>query len=74
MKILKLIFHRLVLNRRQSKDKTVRRIDDFARKTREILSRQFLIECIGYSNYERKSGTMERVVMETVMCMFHMDN
>ena len=33
-------------------------IDNFARKTREILSRQFFIECKGYSNNERKSGTM----------------
>lgn len=49
-------------------------INNFARKTREVLSRQFFIECTGYSNTERKSGTMERVVMETVMCMFHMDN
>jgi len=49
-------------------------IDNFARKTREILGRQFFAECKGYSNTERKNGTLERVVMETVMCMFHMDN
>ncbi len=49
-------------------------IDNFARKTREILGRQFFIECTGYSNNERKSGTLERVIMETVMCMFHMGN
>ncbi len=49
-------------------------VDNYARKIREILKKRFFVECTGYTKAERKNGTLERIIMETVMCMFHMDN
>lgn len=49
-------------------------VDNYARKIREILKRTFFIECTGYTKNERKNGTLERIIMESVMCMFHFDN
>lgn len=48
--------------------------DRYARRIREILKRKFFIECTGYTKNERKNGSVERVLMESVMCMFHLDN
>ncbi len=45
--------------------------DVYARKIREILKRKFFIE-VPYTKAERKNGSLERVLMETVMCMFHL--
>lgn len=53
--------------------KTFTFCDRYARKIRDILKRGFFIEA-PYSKSERKNGTMERVIMETVMCTFHLDN
>lgn len=47
--------------------------DKYARKIREILKREFFIEA-RYTKAERKNGTLERVIMESVMCMFHLDS
>lgn len=47
--------------------------DRYARRIREILKRKFFIEA-EYTNAERKNGTMERILMESVMVMFHLDN
>lgn len=47
--------------------------DRYARKIREILKRGFFIEA-EYTKAERKNGTLERVIMESVMCMFHLDS
>lgn len=49
-------------------------VDIFARKVREILGNPFFINCTGYKKNEKKNGSLERVVMETVMCMFHFEN
>lgn len=49
-------------------------VDRYARKIREILRRRFFVECTGYTKSERKNGTLERILLETVMCMFHLDN
>ena len=49
-------------------------VDNYARKIREILKKRFFVECTGYTKAERKNGTLERIIMETVMCMFHLDN
>ena len=46
-------------------------VDHHARKIREILRKGFFVECTGYTKGERKNGTLERIVMESVMCMFH---
>ena len=53
--------------------KTFTFLDAYARRIREILKRKFFIEA-PYTKAERKNGTLERVVMETVMSMFHLDN
>ncbi len=47
--------------------------DKYARKIRDILKQGFFIEA-KYTKAERKNGTLERVIMESVMCMFHLDN
>lgn len=49
-------------------------VDRHARKIREILRNNFFVECTGYTKGERKNGTLERILMESVMCMFHLDN
>jgi len=49
-------------------------VDNFAREIRRILGNPFFINCTGYKGSEKKNGTLERVVMETIMCMFHLDN
>lgn len=46
-------------------------VDKYARKIREILKRRFFIEA-PYTKAERKNGSLERIIMETVMCMFHL--
>ena len=53
--------------------KTFTFCDTYARRIREILKRKFFIEA-PYTKAERKNGTVERVVMESVMCMFHIDS
>lgn len=47
--------------------------DRYARRIRDILKQGFFIEA-KYTKAERKNGTLERVVMETVMVMFHLDS
>lgn len=49
-------------------------VSNHARRIREILRKRFFIECTGYTKNERKNGTLERIIMESVMCMFHLDN
>lgn len=49
-------------------------VDKYARKVREILKGRFFIECTGYTKAERKNGTLERILLETVMCMFYLDD
>lgn len=49
-------------------------VDNYARKIREILKRRFFIECTGYTKNERRNGTLERIIMESVMGMFHLDD
>lgn len=53
--------------------KTFTFVDNYARRIREILKRKFFIEA-PYTKAERKNGTLERVVMETIMATFHLDN
>lgn len=48
-------------------------VNNHARKIREILRKRFFVEA-AYTQNERKNGTLERLIMESVMCMFHLDN
>lgn len=45
--------------------------DRYARRIREVLKRRLFIEA-PYTKAERRNGTVERVVMESVMAMFHL--
>ena len=48
--------------------------EKFARKIRSILDGDFFLNCGTYTEKERTKGVLERVVLETVMCMFHINN
>lgn len=54
--------------------KTFTYVDNFAREIRGILGSPFFIDCTSYSQGAKRNGTLERVVMEAVMCMFHFDD
>lgn len=49
-------------------------IDNFAVKARAISNKRLFVECKGYKDSEKINGTIERVVTESVMCMFHLDD
>lgn len=44
-----------------------------ANKVREITDRQFFINHSSFTDSEKEKGMLERVVSESVMCMFHLD-
>ena len=46
-------------------------IDNFAGDVREILNSRFFLDCGVYTEKERTKGVLERVVLESIMCMFH---
>ncbi len=49
-------------------------IDKFASKIRKILDNRFFVECNTYSEKDKNKGVIERIVVETMMCMNHFDN
>lgn len=49
-------------------------IDKFASRIREILNSRFFVECNNYSEKDKTKGVVERIVVETMMCMNHFDN
>lgn len=49
-------------------------IDNFARETRGIIENSFFVECGKYTEKERTKGVLERVVLESIMCMFHLEH
>lgn len=49
-------------------------IENFARDIRKILDNRFFVDCGNYTEKERTKGVLERVVLESVMCMFHLDS
>lgn len=49
-------------------------IDNFAREIRTIVEGRFFIECNDFKEKEKSNGTVERVVIESVMCMFHLED
>ena len=48
-------------------------IDNFAKEVRNILDSRFFLDCGSYTEKERSKGVLERVVLESMMCMFHFD-
>lgn len=49
-------------------------IDNYAREIRGIVDSNFFVNCGAFTENERNKGVLERVVMESVMCMFHLDS
>lgn len=45
----------------------------FAEKIREISNRQFFINNSDIKDNDKEKGTLERIIAESVMCMFHLD-
>lgn len=48
-------------------------IDNYARKVRTISQCGFFKNCTGYSETEKKKGTYEKIVCESVMSIYHLD-
>lgn len=49
-------------------------VDNYARKIRNIVDLRFFKDCGDYPEIEKTKGTYERMAMESVMLMFHLDN
>lgn len=56
-----------------SNQKAFTYVDNYARDVRNILNSRFFLDCGVYTEKERSKGVLERVVLESVMCMFHFD-
>lgn len=48
-------------------------LPNFADEVREITNRDFFINNSTFTDSEKEKGLLERVVSETVMCMFHLE-
>lgn len=53
--------------------KAVTYISEFARNVKDIVERPFFINYSCFTEKEKTKGVVERVVLESVMCMFHLD-
>lgn len=49
-------------------------IDKFASHIRRILDSRFFVECNNYTEKDKSKGVVERIVVESIMCMNHFDN
>lgn len=49
-------------------------IDKFANRIRKIVDSKFFIECNDYSEKDKQKGVVERIIVESMMCMNHFDN
>ena len=49
-------------------------IPKFADEIREIIQDRFFLDCTTIKEIEKDKGVLERVVSESIMCMFHFDN
>lgn len=49
-------------------------ISNYARDVRDILNNRFFIDYSNYTEKEKTKGVTERVVLEAVMCMFHLND
>lgn len=48
-------------------------IPKFAEQIREVTNRQFFVSCNDIKDNEKEKGALERVIAESIMCMFHID-
>lgn len=46
----------------------------YAVAARGISNKKFFVECSGYKEKEKINGTIERVVTESIMCVYHLDD
>lgn len=49
-------------------------IDKFASRIREILNNRFFVDCSDYSEKDKVKGVVERIVVESMMCINHFDD
>lgn len=49
-------------------------MDKFASRIRKIMDSKFFIECNTCSEIDKKKGVIERIIIESLMCMNHFDN
>lgn len=49
-------------------------IDKYAYRIRRILDSKFFVECNSYSEKDKTKGVIERIIVEAIMCMNHLDN
>ena len=56
-----------------SNQKAFTYIDNYAREIRNILDSRFFLDCGDYTEKERSKGVLERVILESIMCMFHFE-
>ena len=56
-----------------SNQKAFTYVDNYAREVRNILDSRFFLDCGTYTEKEKNKGVLERVILESVMCMFHFD-
>lgn len=54
------------------KQKAFTYAERFAEEIREIAESRFFVDCGVYTEREKMNGTLEKVVMESVMCIFHL--
>lgn len=48
-------------------------IDKFANQIRKIMDSDFFLNCNDYSDNDKEKGVVERIIVETVMCINHFD-
>lgn len=49
-------------------------IEKYANRIRRILDSRFFVECSNYTEKDKTNGGVERVVVESLMCMNHFDH
>jgi len=54
--------------------KAVTYISEFARNVKDIVERPFFIDYSNFTEKEKTKGIVERAVLESVMCMFHLND
>ena len=48
-------------------------MDKYAKRIRKLMDSKFFIDCNVYSNNDNEKGNIERIIVETLMCVNHFD-
>lgn len=48
-------------------------VDKFASRIRKIMDTEFFLNCNTYTDNDKEKGVIERIIVETVMCINHFD-